>query len=97
MIAALELGAALGHSPAGLAQRVRSLLTALGLPCAAPPLALSLLRRAMERDKKLVESGITWVLLENVCEPKQLWLPLADLDKTLQSLVSAGVLAAQGE
>lgn len=97
MIGALELGAALGHSPAGLAQRVRSLLTALGLPCAAPPLALSLLRRAMERDKKLVEKGIAWVLLENVCEPKQLWLPLADLDKTLQLLVSAGVLAARGE
>ena len=58
---------------------------------------MATLRRAMERDKKLVGSGITWVLLENVGEPKQLVLPLADLDKSLKLLVTAGVLAGRGE
>ncbi len=97
MVAAAELGASLGHSPPELADRLRSLLTSLGLPFAAPPMALSALRRAMERDKKLVESGIAWVLLENVCQPRQFVLPLAELDETLNLLVSAGVLVGRGE
>ena len=97
MVAALEIGAALGHTPARLADRVRTLLARLGLPSAAPPMGLSTLRRAIERDKKLVESGIAWVLLEDVCQPREFVLPLADLDKSLEWLLSAGVLAAQGE
>lgn len=97
MVAAAELGASLGHSPPSLADRLRSLLNSLGLPFAAPPMALSVVRRAMERDKKLVEKGIAWVLLENVCQPRQLVLPLAELDETLEVLVSAGVLVGRGE
>jgi shikimate kinase / 3-dehydroquinate synthase len=97
MVAAAELGASLGHSPPLLADRLRSLLTSLGLPFAAPPMVLSAVRRAMERDKKLVEKGIAWVLLENVCQPRQFVLPLAELDETLQVLVSAGVLVGRGE
>ncbi len=97
MVAALEIGIALGHTPVGLADRVRTLLARLGLPSAAPPMGLSTLRRAMERDKKLVESGIAWVLLEDVCQPREFVLPLADLDKSLEWLLSAGVLAARGE
>jgi len=97
MVAAVELGASLGHTPAGLADRLRSILTSLGLPSAAPPMALSAVRRAIERDKKLVESGITWVLLENVCQPRQFVLPLADLDEVFSLLVSVGVLVGRGE
>ena len=97
MVAAAELGVSLGFTPPALVDRLRSILTSLGLPCAAPSMSLTSLRRAIERDKKLVGSGIAWVLLENVCQPVQVVLPVAELDEMLKALVSRRVLEGRGE
>tara|TARA_Y100001968_G_scaffold331685_1_gene387204 strand:+ start:4212 stop:5846 length:1635 start_codon:yes stop_codon:yes gene_type:complete len=97
MVAALEIGHVLGWTERPLIDRLRSILRSLGLPVSAPEPPPGLLSRSMERDKKLVESGITWVLLKDVCQPQQHVLPLSGLEDLLSQLRERGVLLARGE
>jgi len=62
MIAACELGAALGHCPADLPARVRELVARAGLPVRAKLPPDSALEAAMAHDKKIAAGRIRFVL-----------------------------------
>ena len=67
MVVAARLSEARRLCPAGLADRLRSLLQALGLPVRIPAdLPIAALANALELDKKALASGLRLVLLNRI-------------------------------
>ncbi|HCP47662.1 MAG TPA: 3-dehydroquinate synthase [Deltaproteobacteria bacterium] len=97
LVAAAELGAALGVTPESLSGRIRLILESLGLPNSGPPVARGPFGRALSGDKKLVGWGIQWVLLEDAGQPRLQELPLDDLERWLTILDGSGVVPLRGD
>jgi len=95
LVASAELAARAGVGPTDLADRLRSLLTRLGLPTAAPDLPDSLLLRALSRDKKLQDTQVQWVYSTRPGEWAELRLPLSESPRWLTWLREASVLGSK--
>jgi shikimate kinase/3-dehydroquinate synthase len=94
LVAAVEVSRAEGLCDDALPDRLRGVLTGLGLPIAAPPLPRSGLVAAINGDKKLNDDDVLWILVETIAQPRLVMSPLADLDARLDTLERAGVLTA---
>lgn len=66
MMAAIALGERLGCTPAGIRERVATVLAASGLPLQAPGLAADDLLAAVRADKKKRSDRINYVLLRDI-------------------------------
>jgi 3-dehydroquinate synthase len=88
LIVALEVGIALGATPAALLDRVRDCLTAVGLPVAVPVLDRAAVHATMARDKK-ARGGVRMVLLEDVGRPVLVPVGPETLDGVLDRLEGA--------
>ena len=96
-VAAAELSVVHAAAPAGLPDRVRRLLTGLGLPIAAPSPPERVLLRALSGDKKLHGGVLPWVLLNDVGRPTVCALPLAQAGSWVACCTDRGVITAAGE
>lgn len=96
LVAAAELGVAEGITPADLPDRLRTLLTALGLPVKAPPVQIAPLVAAMERDKKLKGDALTWILISAIGEVDAKSTPITALPDQVDRLIERGVLEPSG-
>lgn len=97
LVAAAELSEREIGADKGLADRIRALLTSLGLPIRAPRLPRSAILSAMRGDKKLKDGAVTWILMETIGRPRLVSCPVADLDARIDVLVDAGVLTEPGD
>jgi len=79
MVFAAELGVLAGRTPPDLPERVRSILTAVGLPTTYRLDRWEALRTAMGRDKKARGSRLRFVVLEDVGRPGRLQAPDEDV------------------
>ena len=85
LIVALEVGVALGTTPAALVERTRACLAAVGLPTGVPTLNREAVHATMARDKK-ARDGVRMVLLEDVGRPVLVHVGRATLDEVLDRL-----------
>lgn len=97
LVAAAELSVREVGADQGLPNRIRDVLTGLGLPIRAPRLPRAALLSAMRGDKKLKDGAVTWILMETTGRPRLVSCPVADLDARLDVLVDAGVLTEPGD
>ncbi len=72
MVFAAELGALVGRTPPALVQRIRAVLTSVGLPTAYPGGRWPELRAAMARDKKSRGATLRFVVLDDIAKPGRL-------------------------
>ncbi|MGB3828328.1 MAG: 3-dehydroquinate synthase [Ornithinimicrobium sp.] len=79
MVFAAELGVLAGRTPPELVDRLRRILTSVGLPTAYPAGRWSDLRAAMARDKKSRGSTLRFVVLDEIGSPGRLEGPDEDL------------------
>jgi 3-dehydroquinate synthase len=79
MVFAAELGALAGRTPAPIPDRVRAVLSAVGLPTAYRGDRWEALREAMGRDKKARGSQLRFVVLDALGQPGRLDGPDEDL------------------
>ncbi|MGC1206456.1 MAG: 3-dehydroquinate synthase [Ornithinimicrobium sp.] len=89
MVFAAELGARAGRTPPDLPQRLRAILTSVGLPTAYPSGRWEGLRAAMARDKKSRGSMLRFVVLDDVARPGRLEGPSEDLLREAYAAISA--------
>lgn len=87
LIVALEVGVELGRTPAGLSERVRGCLEALGLPTGVPALDRAAIHATMGRDKK-ARDGVRMVLLEDIGRPVLEPVSASSIDAVLDRLES---------
>ncbi len=97
LVAAAEISTAEGLAPASLPDRVRRVLTGLGLPIAAPPLPRLAIKRAIEGDKKLKDGGVLWILVPKIAQPRLVWSELDSLEARLDLLFQKSVLTKSGD
>jgi len=97
LVAAAEIGVREGITEPGLPDRIRGVLTSLGLPIRAPALARHGIRKAISGDKKLKDDAVLWILMRTIDQPCSALSPLTDLDSRIDTLVDAGVLTESGE
>ena len=69
MIAAAEIGQAIGVTPPGLADRQKTLLERFGLPVHIRGVAIEAVLKAVSLDKKSSGRSVRWVLLRDVGRP----------------------------
>jgi len=69
MIAAAEVGEAMGVTPPGLLDRPKRLLERFGLPVRIRGVAIEAVLKAISFDKKTSDKSVRWVLLRDVGRP----------------------------
>ncbi len=93
MVFAAELSVLAGRTPAALVQRLRAMLTSVGLPTSYPEGRWPELRAAMARDKKSRGSTLRFVVLDDVGRPGRLEGPGEDLLRSAYAAVSSSARA----
>ncbi|MGB3761951.1 MAG: 3-dehydroquinate synthase [Ornithinimicrobium sp.] len=91
MVFAAELGVLAGRTPPSIVQRLRALLTSVGLPTSYPGGRWPELRAAMARDKKSRGSTLRFVVLDDVGRPGRLEGPREDLLHSAYAALSSSV------
>ena len=89
MVVALRLGERLGRTASAVVERGISAIEAVGLPTRGPTLDRDEVWRVMARDKKAMQEGIRFVLLDDVGQPVVLTPSRADVDGVLEALEHA--------
>lgn len=89
MVVAARIGEKLGHTPAGTADRIRSLLSEYHLPVSASLTAEQLLD-AIRSDKKRLAGRIYFVLLREIGEAFLLPMDPAQLETVLREVMADG-------
>lgn len=89
LIVALEVGVALGRTPAALLARTRECLRAVGLPTSVPTLDRAGVHATMARDKK-ARDGVRMVLLDGVAMPVLVPVGPDVIDGVLDRLEGSG-------
>jgi 3-dehydroquinate synthase len=89
LVYAAALGRRSGRLDAGVADRHRSILTALGLPVSYPADAWPALRDAMRVDKKTRGAALRFVVLDGLARPGILRDPPEDLLEAAYTEVSS--------
>ncbi len=69
MVAAAEVGQAMGVTPPGLADRQRRLLEGFGLPVRIRGIDIEAVLKAISFDKKTSDKSVRWVLLRDIGQP----------------------------
>ena len=86
LVAALRVGAQLGHTPPHLANRVIGLLRRLGLPVDLAQQPLGAATKLVARDKKRTGKSLRFVVAHDLGRVAYIDLPLAELTKHLETL-----------
>jgi 3-dehydroquinate synthetase len=69
MIAAAEVGQAMGVTPPGLLDRQRRLMERFGLPVRIRGVDIEAVLKAISFDKKTSGKSVRWVLLRDIGQP----------------------------
>lgn len=88
VVAMLEVGAHLGVTEPGLADRARALLERLGLPVALPAAEWPAALAGVDRDKKRRGGDVQVVLVRRLGEPVLRYLPLDDVARLVVGAAS---------